>query len=286
MKPEPVSIAVVGSVNLDIVARVAHFPVPGETITDAVVERYPGGKGANQALAARRLGAGVHLVACVGDDPAADEALATLRAEGVDLSNCRRLEHTATGLALILVSGSGENQIVVAPGANAAFEPGLLNLPLSEAVIAQLEVPMATVSSVARMTRGLFCLNAAPARPVPPDVLEHTDLLVVNEVEARAIGHTLGDYRGWLATTYGEDGAVLSRAGREIARARPPGVRVVDTTGAGDAFTAALTVGLAGGSEPAAALDFACRAGALATTRPGAQSSPTLGEIRRFRGRA
>ena len=275
-----VSIAVVGSVNLDIVARVKQFPEPGETLTNAVVNRFPGGKGGNQALAAHRLGAKVHMVACLGDDPAADEALATLKLEGVNLDYCCRLAGVSTGLAIILVSHEGENQIVVAPGANARFHADQLTLPDADAVIAQLEVPMDTVLRAAEKTQGLFCLNAAPVREVPPEVLAKTDLLVVNEIEARSIGKNLQNFAGLLATTFGSRGAVLSRNGTEIASATPPVVKVVDTTGAGDAFTAALTVALASGLEPVPALDLACRCGALATTRAGAQSSPTINELR------
>ena len=124
-----ISIAVIGSINLDIVARVKVFPQPGETITDAVVHRFPGGKGANQALAAHRLGATVYMVGRVGNDPAADEALQALRTEGVDLSYCKSLENYSTGLAMIVVNEEGENQIVVAPGANAAFDAGQLEFP-------------------------------------------------------------------------------------------------------------------------------------------------------------
>jgi len=275
-------VAVVGSVNLDIVARVEQCPVPGETVTDAVVNRFPGGKGANQAIAAHRLGAQVHLLACVGDDPAAEEALASLRAEGVCLDHCRTLQGIATGLALILLSASGENQIVVAPGANAAFAPRLLDLPLVDAVIAQLEVPMETVLQAAQERQGFFCLNAAPAKPLAPDLLQHIDLLVVNEVEARTLGRELADYRGWLAVTHGSRGAVLNRQGREVARATPPVVEVVDTTGAGDAFTAALTVALASGQVAGQALQQACAAGALTATRHGAQSSPRQEELVAF----
>ena len=115
-----ISIAVIGSINLDIVANVKDFPQPGETVTNAVVHRFPGGKGANQALAASRLGASVFMIGRVGADPAADEALQNLRGEGVDLSYCKPLEECSTGLAMIVVSEVGENQIVVAPGANAA----------------------------------------------------------------------------------------------------------------------------------------------------------------------
>jgi len=269
------SIAVVGSVNLDIVAKVKQFPQPGETVTNAVVSRFPGGKGANQALAARRLGADVQLVACLGNDPVADEALANLMAAGVDLSYCQRLDGASTGLALILVSEDGENQIVVAPGANAAFNPERLKLPACDAVIAQLEVPLDTILKAAQMGERFFCLNAAPAKPVPAQVLEHVDLVVVNEIEALTMGHSLDDYQGLLATTYGSRGAQLSQVGEVIARATPPRIEVVDTTGAGDAFTAALTVGLVSGLPPGEALQQACVAGALTTTQMGAQSSPT-----------
>jgi len=268
------SIAVVGSVNLDIVASVKQFPEPGETVTNAVVNRFPGGKGANQALAACRLGAKVYLVACLGNDPVADEALVNLVEAGVDLAYCQRLDGSSTGLALILVSEEGENQIVVAPGANAAFSPERLAIPDTDAVIAQLEVPLATILQAAQREKCFFCLNAAPAKPVPADLLEHVDLVVVNEIEARTMGHSLDGYQGLLATTFGSRGAQLSRAGEVIARATPPRVEVVDTTGAGDAFTAALTVGLVGGQAHQTALQRACVAGALTTTKMGAQSSP------------
>jgi len=273
------SIAIIGSINLDIVASVKEFPQPGETITNAVVHRFPGGKGANQALAAHRLGASVYMVGRVGDDPLADEALHTLREEGVDLSFCRPLKDTSTGLAMIVVTEAGENQIVVAPGANAIFDAEHLVVPKTDAIIAQLEVPIETILKAARNSKSFFCLNAAPAKPVPHALLEHVDLLVVNEIEAETLGKELDIYAGLLAITYGGEGAVLSRGGRQVARARPPKVDVVDTTGAGDAFTAALTVALVSGMEPQQALERACVAGALTTTKMGAQSSPLAAEI-------
>lgn len=274
-----VSVAVVGSVNLDLVARVKAFPEPGETVTNAVVSRFPGGKGGNQAVAAHRLGARVFMIACTGKDAAAEEALQTLRQEGVNLDYCQSIEGVSTGLAMILVAESGENQIVVAPGANAAFHEGLLKLPVTDAIIAQLEVPMDTILKAAQNKSGYFCLNAAPAKPVPEAVLRHVDLLVVNEIEARAIGSQLDGFKGMLATTFGSRGAALSCKGRELARAKPPAVEVRDTTGAGDAFTAALVVALVSGLQPRAALEVACIAGALATTRSGAQSSPRAEEF-------
>lgn len=274
-----ISIAIIGSINLDIVATVKAFPQPGETVTNALVHRFPGGKGANQALAAHRLGASVFMVGRVGNDAAAAEALQTLRNEGVDLSYCKPLEGYATGLAMIVVNEAGENQIVVAPGANAAFDPEHLEVPQTDAKIAQLEVPLETIIKSARAHNSFFCLNAAPAKPVTQELLEHVDLLVVNEIEARTLGEALGHYHGLLATTYGSKGAVLSRNGQQIARASAPKVDVVDTTGAGDAFTAALTVALVSGIEPQAALEQACIVGALATTKMGAQSSPLKADV-------
>ena len=271
---QDISVAVIGSINLDIVARVKNFPQPGETITNAVVSRFPGGKGANQALAAHRLGASVYMVGRVGNDPAAEEALYALRKEGVDLSFCDTLEDHATGLALIVVNEEGENQIVVAPGANAAFDAGHLEFPPTDACIAQLEVPIETILKAARANNTFFCLNAAPVKPVPHELLEHVDLLVVNEIEAKALGSELGSFQGLLASTLGANGAVLSCKGQRIAKSKPPKVNVVDTTGAGDAFTAALTVALVSGLYPQEALDQACLVGALATTKMGAQSSP------------
>lgn len=273
------SIAIIGSINLDIVARVKAFPQPGETITNATVNRFPGGKGANQALAAHRLGASVYMVGRVGDDPAADEALHTLREEGVDLSYCRTLKGISTGLAMIIVSDTGENQIVVAPGANAAFDAEHLIVPRSDAIIAQLEVPMQTIIKAASGSDGFFCLNAAPAKPVPHELLKYVDLLVVNEIEAETLGKELDLYTGLLAITYGGEGAVLSRAGQQVAKAKPPSVNVVDTTGAGDAFTAALTVALVSGTQLQVALEHACLVGALTTTKMGAQSSPLAAEV-------
>jgi len=273
------SIAIIGSINLDIVASVKDFPQPGETITNAVVHRFPGGKGANQALAAHRLGASVFMVGRVGDDPIADEALHTLRLEGVDLSYCRPLKDTSTGLAMIVVTEAGENQIVVAPGANAIFDAAHLVVPQTDAIIAQLEVPIETILKAALSSDSFFCLNAAPAKPVLHELLEHVDLLVVNEIEAETLGNELDIYNGLLAITYGGEGAVLSRGGQQVARARPPKVDVVDTTGAGDAFTAALTVAMVSGMEPQNALERACVVGALTTTKMGAQSSPLAAEI-------
>ena len=280
-----VDIVVVGSVNLDLSATVARLPEPGETITGATLSRFPGGKGANQALAARRLGADVHLVACVGDDVTADEALALLREGGVDLSHLQILPDTPTGIALICVAPSGENQIVVAPGANAVMDPGALMPGSADALICQLEIPADVIARTAAEFQGFLCANLAPAKEIDATVLQRADLVIVNETEGAWYGNSLEACSGLVATTYGARGAVLRRGGEVIAEAEPPRVTAVDTVGAGDAFTAALTVALVEGQQPANALRFACAAGAAAATRPGAQPSlPVRSEVEALLG--
>ncbi len=271
--PERRSIVVVGSVNLDFVATVEKLPVAGETVSGAELNRFPGGKGANQALAARRLGADVSLVARVGDDANADEALALLSSGEVDLSACDRDATIPTGVALIVVSADGENQIVVAPGANRYLQPEMLNLPAADALICQLEVPVETLLHAAETFDGFFCINLAPAMDVPDALIERADLVVVNETEAEFYGAALSKCTGLLATTFGASGAVLSKHGETIAKAKPPVIEAMDTTGAGDTFTAALTVALLDGMEAQAALEFACTAGAAAAMKQGAQPS-------------
>jgi len=272
-------ITVVGSVNLDFVASAATLPAPGETVTGATLARHPGGKGANQALAARRLGADVALVGRVGADAMADEALALLKRDGVDLSACVADAAAATGVALIAVSADGENQIVVAPGANARFAPDALP-PIEGALICQLELPVETVAAAVARAPGFVCVNLAPAAAVPDALLARADLLVVNEGEAAFYGDKLHSARGRVAITYGARGAALFERGKKIAEA--PGVKItpVDTTGAGDCFVGALTVALLEGMAPAQALAFACAAGAAAAMKAGAQPSlPTRAEV-------
>ncbi len=277
-------IAVVGSVNLDLVAVAARLPAPGETVTGAVLARHPGGKGANQALAARLLGAQTQLFARIGADAAAEEALALLRARGVDLSGCSVDPHAPTGTALIAVDAAGENQIVVAPGANAVFTPDALPGRIeAEALVCQMEIPVETVAKAASAATGWVCLNLAPARPIPAALIARADVIIVNEHEYRAYGEALGAARGWLAVTHGAGDAVLYAAGREQARFKPPKIAAIDTTGAGDAFCAALVVALREGAGAERALAFACAAGAFAASRQGAQ--PSFGdraEIERF----
>jgi ribokinase len=267
------SIVVIGSVNIDIVASVSRLPEPGETVTGAELNRYPGGKGANQALAARRLGSDVSLVARVGDDAAADEALNLLRDGGVDLTDCHCIEGVATGTALIAVAPSGENHIVVAPGANRLLTPDDVQAIDADALICQLEVPVPVIVQAAESFGGFFCVNLAPAAEIDVKVLQRADLVVVNETESDWYGGSLKACNGMVATTRGAGIATLEHDGQVIAEAKPPSVQAVDTTGAGDTFTAALTQALVEGQVPAEALRFACAAGTVATMSMGAQPS-------------
>lgn len=276
-------VTVVGSVNLDLVAAASRLPRPGETITDAEFSRHPGGKGANQALAARRMGADVRLVARVGTDPEADLALALLDDAGVDLTSCRRLAGTATGVALIVVDASGENQIVVAPGANRELKGDDVAVAVegADVVICQLEVPVGAVEAAVEHAP-FSILNAAPARSLPPALLARCDVVVVNETESEFFGHAL-DGAGLVVTTLGPEGAVAFRQGSEVARVPAPRVETVDTVGAGDTFVGVLAVEMANGADLDAALRMACAAAALATTERGAQSSiPMRADVDQF----
>jgi ribokinase len=278
--PTSPTICVVGSVNLDMVAACPRLPSPGETVTDATLSRYPGGKGANQALAARRQGAEVTLVAAVGADLLADEALRLLRRDGVELSRLVTVEDQSTGVALIVVDENGENQIAVAPGANRHLKPDQVDTRGFDAVLCQLEIPADTVMEAARQATGLFCLNAAPARPIPAPVFERADVIVVNEIEHDTLHDQLAGFEGVLVVTRGTRGADAFRQGERIATAQPPTVDAIDTVGAGDAFCGTLVVDLARGLAIETALRRACGAGALAATRVGAQPSlPTTSDL-------
>jgi ribokinase len=264
-----VRLTVVGSINLDLVVQAERLPRPGETVSGARFSRVPGGKGANQAVAAARLGAAVALVGCVGRDAHAAEALAELRGAGVEERWIIR--DAPTGIALITVDAAGETTIVVAPGANGELRPEDLELGDAEAVLCQQEIPVETVAQAAELAPRFF-LNAAPARDGAPAA----ELTVVNRLELGA----LGDRPGLVCLTLGAEGAVLLEDGQEVARAEPPAVETVDGTAAGDAFTACLVVSLLEGRTREESLRRACTAGALAASRFGAQTSlPTAEEV-------
>jgi ribokinase len=263
------NLTVVGSINLDLVALAERLPRPGETVSGARFSRVPGGKGANQAVAAARLGAEVTFVGCVGRDELAEPALAGLREAGVGERWVTK--EAPTGIALVTVDAVGETTIVVAPGANAELRPEDLALGEADAVLCQQEIPAETVARAAELAPRFF-LNAAPARDGAPDA----ELTIVNRLELEA----LGERDGLVCLTLGAEGALLLEDGKEVARAEPPVVEAVDGTAAGDAFTACLVVSLLEGKPREESLRRACAAGALAASRLGAQTSlPTREEV-------
>jgi ribokinase len=271
-----VSIRVIGSINLDIVASGPALPRAGETVTGAKLAYHPGGKGANQALAAARLGAHVTMIGCVGQDGAADQALALLREEGVDLSGVRINASLPTGVALIAVDSAGENQIVVAPGANDAVLPKTIGPAIArtfDATICQLEISIETIEAIATDIKGFFAINLAPAQNISRKVLERADLIIVNETEAAFYGDQFHNLPGLLVVTLGAKGAIMYQREDSPIVAAPSPVSPVDTTGAGDTFVGALVVALMEGQSRSDALAFACAAGAGATQKAGAQPS-------------
>lgn len=291
-------VVVFGSINLDLVARVPRLAQPGETLAAESFAMHPGGKGANQALAAARAGAAVALVGVVGRDPFAAPALALLETGGVDLSNVRRVPGP-TGIALIQVNASGENAIVVIAGANAKLDADAIPagwLRPSTILVLQQEIPATANAAVvgrAHASGARIVLNAAPARPVDRRFLDHVDVLVVNEAEMRALAPAAGfpdapeafarafaSRRGATAVvTLGAAGAVAADAGSSCSLAAPA-VAVVDSTGAGDAFVGTLAAALDRGSTLPAALAWGVAAGSLACKRAGAQPAlPLAGEI-------
>lgn len=292
-------ITVIGSINLDLIGNVDRLPAPGETVAGSSFATAPGGKGANQALAARRAGAEVQMIGAVGDDAFAGEALELLKADGVDLS-CIRQSKAATGTALILVGDDGENMIAVIPGANGTVLPGDAETAVidpSDVVLLQQEVPLEAVEaaiSVARGAGATSVLNTAPWRDDWIHLLEMTDIVVANETEfdlaATGIGlsgnsreEKMTDFVSrtgrTIIVTLGADGVVAVDADR-ILRAEAPRITPVDTVGAGDTFCGYFAAGLADGMPMQEAMVRAAKAGALACLKPGAQPAiPELTEL-------
>ncbi|MBI3077496.1 MAG: ribokinase [Deltaproteobacteria bacterium] len=300
-------VLVAGSCNVDLVVRGRTLPRPGETVLGQAFFEAFGGKGANQAVAARRAGARVELVACLGTDAYGARYASALRREGVGLRGIRQVPGVPTGVALIVVDGAGRNQIAVAPGANHHLRPrDLVRVrPLfarARVLLVQLEVPLATVQAALRLARQAGVITIldpapAPARPLPRRLLRLVDLVTPNEHEAELLtGIAVRDLRGARAAgarlceqgcgaaiiTLGARGAL--HCWRHGARHVPPvRVRTIDSTAAGDAFNGALAAGLAAGRSLEESLHEAACAGALATTRLGAQPSlPHLDAIQRL----
>lgn len=283
-------IVVVGSVNRDLVVTSETLPGPGETVLGSGHIETAGGKGANQAVAAARLGASVSFVGRVGDDDAGRMLAAAFEADGVDIENLSMSEEAPTGLAVITVDESGENTIVVSPGANGLVGVGDVSdagavLRSAAVTLLQLEIPLGTVAEAAQTAGGTVILNAAPAQPLPEDLLAAVNVLVVNQSELEALaGSQDPDSAQRLpvpvtVVTLGAEGAALV-AGGSVTRFPAPRVDVVDTTGAGDAFCGALAVGIDAGLEITEALPRAVLVGALATTAVGARTAmPTKDEM-------
>lgn len=262
------ALTIVGSINLDITATTERLPTPGETLGGGVLRRQPGGKGANQAVAAARLGGSARMIGAVGNDGDGASLLSAMEAAGVDTTDVARLEEP-TGTALINVDSHGENQIVVCPGANGAVSLSGVEIGAGETVLCQLEIDLDVVLDAARKTRGYFALNAAPAMALPAELLELCDLVIVNETEYALIPE-LADAK-LVAVTYGKDGAALLVRGSKVAEAAGFSVPVANTIGAGDAFCAALVLALRAGMDHASALATANAVGAAAVGDPSSQ---------------
>jgi len=287
---------VIGSVNHDLTVVTTRFPLPGESVLGTDHYSGGGGKGANQAVAAGRLGAKVAIVSRVGDDEHGRSLVEALATENIDVSAIGVDSDAPTGLAVITVDQHAENMIVVSPGANMGLLPTHLDADLIAdvpVVLTQLEIPVEAVTAAARLTTGTFIVNPAPGRPLPVELLNRVDVLVPNRSElgllagterpdttadvvqaARSIGTNAA-----VVVTLGADGALLVT--KDQVQAFPsPDVSPVDPTGAGDAFCAAVAHGLAVGMELSRAIERAVVAGALATTRQGAQAGmPTNEEV-------
>jgi ribokinase len=302
-------VVVLGSLNMDLVVSLSRLPRSGETVIGDRLQRFPGGKGANQAVAAARLGAEVAMVGRVGKDSFGEELLSSLRTDGVAVDGVERDANEPTGAALILVEKGGENMIAVARGAggvvgDADVARATTKLRELDVLLLQLEIPLAAVASAARRAKAAgawVILNAAPAAALEASLLRQVDVLVVNELEAEPIlGRPAADSqeaeeaariaveRGARSAvvTLGAAGAVLAD-GNAIHRMKALRVDAVDATGAGDAFVGALAAALAAGAALVEAAELAGAAGAAAVTKPGAQASlPRPEDLQRLFGMA
>lgn len=292
-------VIIVGSINLDLIARVKKIPLPGETVSGTSFANSPGGKGANQALAARRAGAEVAMIGAVGKDANAEPALALLKSAGVDLSGVKIVsdDATSTGVAMILVDETtGENQIAVIAGANACVEGDSLEqaaITKDDIVVLQMEVPdeaNRAAIKIASKAGARSILNIAPYAEGAVGLAKSADITIANETEfddlcaalkmngnerrdkAHAFNKTFG--KG-IIITLGAKGALAIIDGKEYS-ALAPKIEAVDTVGAGDTFCGAFAVALSEGKQIEEALRFACTAGALACLKPGAQPAIPL----------
>jgi len=293
-----IDIAVIGSLNRDLTVRTPRLPQPGETVLGTRHYSNGGGKGANQTVAAARLGSSVALIGRVGDDDHGVALIDDMTSEGIDTSGIGIDAELPTGVAVITVDDDAENTIVVSPGANMGLTPDHVTnhrdlISGAKVTLAQLEVPIETVTAAADTATGLVCLNPAPAQPLPAELLSRVDVLVPNRSELATMTGTplpqttvdvrqaasLLDFSGAVVVTLGADGALVID-GDSATHVESPHVDAVDPTGAGDAFCGALAHSLSQGQTILEAARWAVVAGAIAVTRHGAQASmPTPAEI-------
>lgn len=294
-------IAVVGSLNRDLTVHTSRHPKPGETVLGTNHYFAGGGKGANQAVAAARLGSAVAMIGAVGDDQHGHELTSALTSDGIDTHGVTSKPTAPTGLAVITVDSDAENTIVVSPGANLTLTPADIAsqaqaISSARVVLAQLEIPVETVIAAAALATGIFCLNPAPSQPLPGKLVDRVNVLVPNRSELADLADVDEpstedqvmaavaklEFAGAVVVTLGADGALVVEDGAAT-RLPAPRVDAVDPTGAGDAFCGALAHGLAHGSDLETSTRRAVVAGAIASTRRGAQPSmPTADEVEAF----
>ena len=272
-------IAVVGSINADLVVQMPKLPGRGETVSSAEPAWFPGGKGANQAVAASRMGGNVSMFGAIGADEPGQMCLSALKQSGVNVDAVvTALSPTST--ALVMVEHSGENQIVVADGANQYASFDAAQISAADAVIVQFEIPESVIVEVGKAAKGIFCVNAAPVRELSTELASLIDVLIVNEHEFAQLGEPKS---GLVIVTAGAKEVVAYQNGEVVAKSQPPKVEALDTVGAGDTFVGAFVVAYASGKTIPDALDLACAASALSTLKLGAQSGmPTASEVNEF----
>ena len=272
-------IAVVGSINADLVVQMPKLPGRGETVSSAEPAWFPGGKGANQAVAAARMGGNVSMFGAIGADEPGQMCLSALKQSGVNVDAVvTALSPTST--ALVMVEHSGENQIVVADGANQYASFDAAQISAADAVIVQFEIPESVIVEVGKAAKGIFCVNAAPVRELSTELASLIDVLIVNEHEFAQLGEPKS---GLVIVTAGANEVVAFQNGEVVAKSQPPKVEALDTVGAGDTFVGAFVVAYASGKTIPDALDLACAASALSTLKLGAQSGmPTASEVKEF----
>jgi len=272
-------IAVVGSINADLVVQMPKLPGRGETVSSAEPAWFPGGKGANQAVAAARMGGNVSMFGAIGADEPGQMCLSALKQSGVNVDAVVTVS-SPTSTALVMVEHSGENQIVVADGANQHASFDAAQISAADAVIVQFEIPESVIVEVGKAAKGIFCVNAAPVRELSDELASLIDVLIVNEHEYAQLGEPKS---GLVIVTAGAKEVVAYQNGEVVAKSQPPKVEALDTVGAGDTFVGAFVVAYASGKTLPDALDLACAASALSTLKLGAQSGmPTASEVNEF----